>query len=114
MLYELYKPYELFQSRHNFCSPFGHDNRILKVGRKTLILGDIGPLVRCETYGETADIDHRFECDRHPLPKREIRNAPVEIIRNLWFLVELATDAVPDQGTHENPSRFTLFSTALA
>src|SRR4051794_31104686 len=72
---------------------FGHQHGVLEMTGRFAVRGDDGPFIRQGPDGGAAEINHRFDRERHAgLELRPFATAPV--VGNLRFLVQRASHAV--------------------
>src|SRR5881394_199418 len=86
--------------RQDLVPALGHEDRVLPLRRKRVVLRDDGPAVGQELHLALARVDHRLDGDRHSGHELEARSGPA-VVQHLRILVEHAADAVPAVFAHD-------------
>src|ERR1035441_7886857 len=89
--------WQLFRQDHR--SVPGHRNAMFEVGAVTAVFGHCRPLIVKYSRTRPTDVHHGLDRQDHAVAQlRPVPGGPV--VRNLRVLVQLRTDAVPDELPH--------------
>src|SRR5919108_5433547 len=72
------------------------EDRVFELRGEASVDGDRRPIVVEDLNLVRADVDHRFDGERHSCAKA-LTFATFAVVRNLRFVVEFSSDAVPDE-----------------
>ena len=90
----------LIERRQNLSLASPDDNSVLEMGGWFSVSGPDGPTVLIQPNGTVAHRDHRLDGDTHAGFQHHAIS-PSAIVRHLWILVHLATDAMTGKFTND-------------